>query len=536
MIFFSSRIIWLELGVPRKLVCEKYAEFFGSEDVTLDKEQALNLLNGISTRLQEKMMTRFTTTDSRANLKALYKIFDEVHHFYMRQKEERRELVRANISEGDIVDVFEINRNISRNIIDSTNIWIENCVLHQNLKSDYKENSSCDLEHDLLIDVYIYGTASQAISLLNLSKNKTQGLFYGLKLTPTHDIPAEVLKDHPMIYFNPLLTGNQNILSEGQSLAHAGTTHFGVGFKSVYGVEFLYFLAVLHYFQISILANGKIAFTVIDLMDFIKAIEMATTPKINAENIVEHFTITKAKLAEQLQVNEPIIWKMGVNKIRHELCPFIVLENERVYISYCILEQAKQLWLSYFLNGGKCYTNKKDALTQAIDKRNIELSKELVNTIREKLRFHYSPDFDEVEVDYRRIFGNKPIGYGDFDLIFYNREVNELFLIEAKFFSDSLTSSSVVTDYEKLFKKYYDRCRRRYDLVLSEHQKMKRFVNADEVINVHFLFVSSKPIEIEIQDDDGVVTFLSLNIFDKYLEGKLINGDDDRIFRPTHQI
>ena len=42
------------------------------------------------------------------------------------------------------------------------------------------------------------------------------------------------------------------------------------------------------------------------------------------------------------------------------------------------------------------------------------------------------------------------------------------FLVEAKYFSDSLNSSEMVTDYKKLFEEdgYYDRCRRRYDLVL----------------------------------------------------------------------
>lgn len=536
MFVFSTRIIWLELDIPQKLVYKRYSECFGNKNKTLDKETSLTLLIDITTKLQEKMMARFASTDTRENLKALYKIFDEVYRFYISQREARQELMKNNISKGEIVDLFEVNRNISRNIIEATNIWIENCVLHQNLKSDYKENSSFDLDHELLIDIYIYGFASQAVSLLNLSKGATKDLFYGLELTPTGDIPVEVLKYHPMIYFNPLLTGNQNILSEGQSLTDAGTTNFGVGFKREYEVDFLHFLAVLQYFQINVLGNGGIAFTVIDLKDFSEIVEMATTPKISAQIIVNHFTITKAKLAEQLRVNEPIIWKTGVNKIRHELCPFIVLENERVYISYRILEQAKQMWVSYFLNGGMCYTNKKDALTQAIDKRNDELSKELVNSIRGKLRSHYFPDFDEIEVDYRRIFGDRSIGYGDYDLVFYNREANELYLIEAKFFSDSLTSSAVVTDYEKLFGKYYNRCRRRYDIVLSEPEKIKRFVNSSESVNVHFLFVTSKPIEIEIQDDEGVVTFLSLNIFDKYLEGKLINGDDDRIVRPMRLI
>ena len=54
-------------------------------------------------------------------------------------------------------------------------------------------------------------------------------------------------------------------------------------------------------------------------------------------------------------------------------------------------------------------------------------------------------------------------------------------------------------------------------------------------ISVHLIFLSSKPIELEIQDTDGVVTFLSLGIFEKYIEGKLIN-EDDSIVRPVKKI
>lgn len=51
---------------------------------------------------------------------------------------------------------------------------------------------------------------------------------------------------------------------------------------------------------------------------------------------------------------------------------------------------------------------------------------------------------------------------------------------------------------------------------------MKAFLNISSIENItaRFLFVSSKPLEIEFQDDDGIVTFLCLSIFDKYIEGK----------------
>ncbi|MFY9472745.1 MAG: hypothetical protein WBI37_06325 [Tepidanaerobacteraceae bacterium] len=39
--------------------------------------------------------------------------------------------------------------------------------------------------------------------------------------------------------------------------------------------------------------------------------------------------------------------------------------------------------------------------------------------------------------------------------------------------------------------------------------------------------------KLEIQDNDGIFTFLSLGIFDKYLEGKLINDEDDSVVRPS---
>lgn len=44
-------------------------------------------------------------------------------------------------------------------------------------------------------------------------------------------------------------------------------------------------------------------------------------------------------------------------------------------------------------------------------------------------------------------------------------------------------------------------------------------------------FVSLKPLEMELHDKDEVVTFLSLNIFGKYVQGKRISGEDDSIIR-----
>ena len=65
---------------------------------------------------------------------------------------------------------------------------------------------------------------------------------------------------------------------------------------------------------------------------------------------------------------------------------------------------------------------------------------------------------------------------------------------------------------------------------------MKSFVGVEGTLNVHFLFVSSKPLEIEFQDKDEVVTFPCLSIFDDYLESKLFPEVGDTPVRPVHTI
>ena len=154
----------------------------------------------------------------------------------------------------------------------------------------------------------------------------------------------------------------------------------------------------------------------------------------------------------------------------------------------------------------------------------------------EKLQNHYGATFNETNVKYSRIFGEKD--YGDYDLVFYTKEENELFLIEAKFFSDSLNNSGVINDYHRLFKEngYYTHCRKRCDLAITEVDKLKNFIGITGTTKNHFLFVSSKPLEIEFTDNDDIVSFPCLSILDDYLSGNLVSEDGNKTIRPTHEL
>lgn len=538
---FMTRTFWLEMNVPNTVVLDKYKEYFGEKRLSIDdRAKAVTYLSQIVGKLQEKFVARLKEDNVKNVVKDFYKILDEVWHFYFKQKEARNELTKLRANDSKIGDTFELNRNIALNVIDATNLWLENCILYQEkIKRPY-DTKSFEVNKDLFVELYIYGATSRALSLISMSKKfGERKLFYGINVDINKDEPLEIIKYHPIIYFNPLLLGNQNnIPITAKELEKSDESGFGIGFKEEYGISFLYAMKTISTIECEMLKKGKYAFTVVEKKYFLQWIEHYTSGLMDANLFFECFSIDKEKIQTHLRKQEPIIWIMGANKYRHEIRPIICFDDDTVAISYAALEQAKQLWLSIFSNGGMAYSTTEDELTKAIEKRNEELSDKLVDILREKLRNHYFAEFDEIDVQYYRIFGEKNYNYGDYDLVFYSKQEKELFLIEAKFFSDSLNNSGMISDYEKMFKKngYYDHCRKRYELVLKEPQKMKDFIGATEKVKVHCLFVSSKPLEIEFQDEDEIVTFPCLSIFDDYLEGKLLPEVGDTPVRPVHII
>lgn len=538
---FMTRDFWSEMNVPRKIVFDIYNEYFGDKSFLIEcRIQAIEYLTPIVNILKEEIITWLKANNSNQAIKDLYYIFDICFKFYLAQKTARKKLVELNINDEDIVNEFAKNRNMCVNVINSVNLWLENTLLLQNSIDAPLCNSESKVNANLFVKIYLYSLASKALSLLALSKKYDEKeLFYGIKISPNEDEPIEVIRYHPVIYFNPSLTGNQDSFKlDISDYKNIDSSSFGIGFRKLHNLSLLMVLRTMSTFQANLLKNGKYSHVVISKSHFLSLINKYTSGEIDSNCFFNAFVLTKDNIAPQLNDKDNIIWRMGVNKYRHELRPFICLDNNTIAISNMALEQAKHIWLSYFANGGMIYTNAQDELTAAIEERNTELSKLLVRIIREKLRTHYNAAFDEIDVRYSRIFGNKEYDYGDYDLVFYSKEENELLLIEAKFFSDSLTNSGVINDYNRLFKEngYYTHCRKRCDLAIAEIDRLKSFIGITEKIKIHFLFVSSKPIEIEFTDKDGIVSFPCLTIFDDYLKGNLISENGQEIIRQTHEL
>ena len=538
---FITEDFWRKMEIPSKKKQEIFYKYFGKTNQKIDNtDDAISYLKEILDRLQEEMVRDFSNGNSKRVTYELLKIQDKCFKNYYWEKEDRDELVKSRIDSSHIQDIYGTNRNIAQDILYGINIWIENSVLLQQNIEEKLEVHKENIDIELCLLVHVYGTVSRSLSFLALSKRlKNAKLYYGIEISPDSSMPINVVRDHPVIYYNPLMAGNQKIFSVSEDdYRNIDNSDFGKGFIKEYGISLLMSLRVFSTFQKFELQDGKIACMAFEKENFKNRVAEMVNDQDFAEKFLDVFSLSKEKMQANLSKSDPVIWKAGVNKYRFELRPIVMLEDDTICISCQAFEQAKQIWMSFFANGGVAYSDIKDRFTEAEEKRNTELSEKLVQMIVSTLKGKYPNNFFDTDVKYERIFGARDIDYGDYDIVFYSKNTKELFLVEAKYFSDSLNISGHINDFEKMYKEkgYYEHCRKRYDLVLDNPSNIKTFIGESGPINVYFLFVSSKPLEVELQDEDKIVTIIPFCIFEQFLDGKLISEDGTEAMKPSMAI
>lgn len=539
---YSTRDYWIVAGMDPIPIFKKY---LGDDEQKIESiDESLKYLKNVIDIISNKLLNLIRSTNTDLMMRKLFVLFDATYGFYRKDREARENL--AQNSPGFASTTYEENRNITLTILNGLNVMIENCILLQHDLTECSNSQSFDelVDVDILADIYLYALASHYYTLLNLSKKaKNYEYCSGLIISPSENIPVEGIIRHPLVYSSTLMAGNLDVLkptNEKEYLKYANTTEIGIGFKKEYSIEFLEVMSCFNAVKEVICNKGRSTVSAINEKQFRQYL-IDCYPNIQIDQFLEYFSITKEKLTEYVSEVEPYIYKMGCNKNRLEIRPIIKLDNGTIYVSYAALDKAMQLWFSYIINGGRPYTGidpgNGDSLIDGCSKREQELGDKLVNVLSEMLEKHFpNALFKDKDVTYDRIYGKREKNYGDFDIIYFVGD--ELFLIESKYFTDSYTGNTAIGDYNKLFvnkKNYYDHCRSRYDLVMNEPDAMKKFVRTAEDIYVHYLFVSSKPLEVEFQDEDKIVTFLSAGNFERYLEGKL-EAEDGSILRPTHGI
>lgn len=525
-----------------------YKEHLGNEKTVINNiEDSIVCLKKVINSLTMKFQELIKANNSDYLLRKLIVLFNATYEIYIRDRHTRETLVENNWNSP--TDTYEENRNITLSILSGLNLMIENCIVSgtsaENKCRDTSKKCFDELvDVELLTNVYLYSLASQYYTLLNVSKkSKNYKYCSGIVLSLNDNIPIEGIIHHPVIYSNTMLSGNVDSIlpsDETNYLKQADSTDIGKGFKQLNGIEFTEAMKCMYSCRENLCKQDKKLAKVITL-EQLKDFLLTWYPDVRIDRFIEAFVLDEKMLKEYVTEAEPFIYKMGCNKNRLEIRPIIKLNNNMVYMSYALLDRAINLWYSYLVNGGRPYTSiepgQGDFLIDGCRQRENELGDVVVNILVSMLEKHYpAPKFKGIDVDYDKIFKKRTENYGDFDIIYYFED--ELYLIESKYFSDSYTGNTIIGDYNKLFvqkKNYYKHCRGRYDLVIAEPDAIKSYIGASGDINVHFLFVSSKPLEVEFQDRDGVVTFLSIANFEMYLQGRLLS-EDGTILRPTYKI
>ncbi len=286
-VFFISRPFWTEMNIPEDFVLCMYQEYFGKENLTIhSRKDAISFISPILSRVQQELLDWLKSTNSNLVLKSLYLIFDKCFKYYMTQKSDRQKLVEFNINDNDIIDSFSINRNMALNVINSVNLWLENVLLFQNNVDEPLIDTSTTIDNKLFLQLFIYGVSSKALSLLTLSsKFGEDELFYGINYRLQSGEPIDIVRKHPIIYFNPTIIGNQGAFNVSRTdYSNMDHSSFGKGFYAEYECSLLLSMRLMSTFQKHVLKGGKHSYGVMSKDKFFTFIDKYTSKDFDPKN------------------------------------------------------------------------------------------------------------------------------------------------------------------------------------------------------------------------------------------------------------
>lgn len=138
---FQARSFWLQFRIPISFVREKFLFYFGIEETEVkDLKEAHSIIFKALTTSQERILKRINDHGALDLLLKISYIFGEVQSYCFSEKGARKKLVKNHISDKELVDTFEENRDIMRCILDASNIWVENCIcIKKKMTVDYQE-------------------------------------------------------------------------------------------------------------------------------------------------------------------------------------------------------------------------------------------------------------------------------------------------------------------------------------------------------------------------------------------------------------
>jgi hypothetical protein len=428
--------LWDILEIDKKLLTKRVASYIGFKVYTTSsKEESRKLLLRIietSKRNILKFSIDYNVDDVVWSLTLIYSLINS----YYRDLRVLRENVGKELSIDDekFYNLLFSYNVISICLMDSINLWIENLLIINNNKSkefDATEKS----QQEFLVDIYLYYLCSYSLSLITLSSDIGYNL---IRINANNDLPVFPIRYQSVKFFrDQLIFGNHGDLSsikipdlEGTEIDKSFHRSFGLGI-----LDFLCALAVLNEIEI----DSPFPSNIIMYDDLFDMLYQSLQAQSKVQNFINNFSVRKENLHPQIDETDDLIWKKGVNRYRLEICPLILLNDNKVIISKSHVRQSLDNWYSYIVNGGCIYSNLENDFSKCLTKFTEDLSQKLVSKISQVLRNQYPNILISINVPYNDIFQKNQISFGDYDIIGISG--NTIFIIESKYISNSFTAS-----------------------------------------------------------------------------------------------
>lgn len=519
---YDIKFIWDEIEISEKTRKEIQIRFFDKAQSFDNIEEGALYLEQKVIKLQNYIVGILKQCGSEEFIKNILKFLDIISPFYTKEKEMREKY--GNSVCKCFENILQNNRKICQGLISSISLWIENALCLDLIKQENYKDLICN--KDLLYILSLYEEISSTFSILKSCKSyKLTPKFEALEILMDITTPVHIRLHFPKVFTSGSTSGNLREDEDYELLKYANASLFGKGFKEEFDFEFFSYLQLLETF----LSKNTEEFYYRDFSKCITELFGNGNQPVN-----NFFVLDSSKVKNDLEKGDSLIWKMECTKNRPTLFPFIKIAG-KCYVSKQLIYIARERWCNYFLNGGVPYVNIKDKLCRSIQEYNNEFGNKLQRKIIKILRDWNKSSLIKNEIECGEIFGPVGKNKGDVDVLCYIKETNEIYFIESKYFSNSFYSSSMLNDYDKIFKgdkSYHNKFLWKCNLALNYPDKLIKFLNHKGELKIFFLLVTSKSIQIELQDENKIVTFLPIEKLRDFLDGEFSDNEKNEHVKP----
>lgn len=492
----------ISLGLSRFYILSSNYYYFGYKEIT-DQEEIKNRFNKIKEdydKFIKKICNKYNCETIVLELGIIYTKLQKIHL-------SNNELLSLNILSMEKINDILYPSKMSDLMARNTKNLTEFILIKNNKKFDFGL-SNADYKK-LIMLLYYYSIY----------------MFYSSKSYLSHDYENGVVE----FYINPnALESICTIIPHQKNSSNINGTQFNYNFgifaedsdfnnsfSNEKGLTFVEYKCLINSL-IKSLNNKKQIIGKIKKNKFDRILK-ENFPSANIEKIKKGCILTK----NNFESNCDDLFK---NNCKHRLdtTPIIDIGNNYYILNEGFLCNSINFWNNVYAIGLTPYiSNEKDEILKSLNiiRKNISSAFEndiikVLLKINKKMEIHHNKKS-------KNIFKNKNISNNEWDIIAIDHNIKQIYDIEAKFLSTSVTGSGLANDLKKLVgngpDSYQNKFEKRIEIENHNMQDFLDFCNADINYKIIHLMVVSKVVDLNCESSERKFIIVHYEGLEKYI-------------------